>query len=112
MSETTNTQEATAETTQAHAGKKGAAKTEATAPAVKPVEFKKVIIQRPQGASDSHLFIGFNEFERQVAYDTPVSLPVEVIAHLRRQRVVEHRPDESGKVVPTYANMLSIVDAE
>lgn len=75
-------------------------------------QFKKVIIQRPYGVTDSHIFIGFNLFEGQFAYEQPVNLPVEVINHLRSLRRVEYRPDESGNPTPSYSNMLSVVDAE
>lgn len=80
--------------------------------AVAAPTFKKVIIQRPYGVTDSHIFIGFNLFEGQFAYDSPVSLPTDVVAHLRSLRRVEYRPDEQGNPTPSYSNMLSVVDAE
>jgi hypothetical protein len=76
-----------------------------------PAKFQRVIIQRPYGEIGSHIFIGFNDYERQVAYDVPIDLPVEVVNHLRSLRAVEHRADDTGRVMASYSNMLSVVDA-
>jgi hypothetical protein len=72
---------------------------------------KRVIIQRPYGTTDSHIFIGFNDYEKQVKFDTPVEMPSEAVDYLRAQTRAEARPDESGKMQITYSAALSIVDA-
>lgn len=85
--------------------------TETTEVAAGPV-LKRVIINKPQGVTDSHLFIGFNEFEGQFAFDTPVNLPAHVVKHLRSIKHVQYRPDESGKPVRSEYAAYSIVEAD
>jgi hypothetical protein len=72
--------------------------------------FRWVVIQRPYGETQSHVFVGHNSFERQIQYDTPVRLPAVVVDHLRSLRIVEYRADATGSPVPTYANQFSVVD--
>jgi hypothetical protein len=91
-------------------GRKAAAATSDVAQ-YNPNEKINVIIQRPPGAMDSHIFVGFNDTEGQYKYDEVVSLPRAAVDYLRQQKVVVFRPDEKGKPVPTYANAYSIIDA-
>ena len=72
---------------------------------------RTVVIQKPYGVTDSHLFIGFNGFEAQVAYDTPVALPEAVIDHLKSIERVQYRADDGGKPVAHYTKTYSVVDA-
>lgn len=72
---------------------------------------KRVVIQRPYGVTDSHLFIGFNDFEKQVAYDAPVTLPETVVNHLRSIRRVEYRAGEDGNPAASYSNAYAVIDA-
>ena len=72
---------------------------------------KRVIIRKPFGTTDSHIFIGFNNFEGQFAYDAPVFLPVDVIEYLRSLDRVEYRADDDGNPQPSYSPMLAIIDA-
>lgn len=72
---------------------------------------KRVIIQRPAGNTDSHIFLGFNSFEGHFEFDKPVELPAEMVDYLRSQRKVEFHPDESGRPVPSYVNVINIMDA-
>jgi hypothetical protein len=78
---------------------------------VKPETHKMVIIQRPHGVQDAYVYIGFNNFEGQFLYDTPISLPVEVVDHLRQMRGVEYRPGPEGQPIPSYHNALAVMDA-
>ena len=72
---------------------------------------RTVVIQRPYGVTDSHFFVGFNNFEAQVAYDTPVTLPEAVVNHLKGVERVQYRADESGKPVAHYTKAFSVVNA-
>ena len=74
-------------------------------------EFMDVVIQRPPGVTDSHIFIGFNAFEGQFPYDAKVSLPVRVVKHLRGIRRVEYRASDTGLPVASYHNALAVMDA-
>lgn len=74
-------------------------------------QFMDVVIQRPPGVTDSHMFIGHNAFEGQFPYDTTVSLPVRVVKHLRNIRRVEYRAGEQGQPVASYHNALAVMDA-
>lgn len=93
---------------------------ETIAPVVAPVveaaqnfmERIPVIIQRPAGVTDSHIFIGFNDFEGQFKYDTPVMLPRACVEYLRQQTVVGYRPSESGLPVASYAKAHNIIDVQ
>lgn len=88
--------------------KKPAAKA-AAKPAAPKVE--RVIIQRPHGETNSHQFVGFNSYERQIKYDEPVTMPSEVVAYLRSLKRVEYRAGADGMPEPSYSNLLSVVDA-
>lgn len=72
---------------------------------------KRVIIQRPAGNTDSHIFLGFNSFEGHFEFDKPVELPAAMVDYLRSQRKVEFHPDESGRPVASSVNVINIVDA-
>lgn len=73
--------------------------------------FKRVIIQRPAGNTDSHIFLGFNSFENHFPFDTPVELPAEMVDYLRTQRRAEFHPSDTGGVVVSHVNVVNIVDA-
>lgn len=73
--------------------------------------FKRVIIQRPAGNTDSHIFLGFNSFENHFPFDEAVELPAEMVDYLRSQRKAEFHPDENGRPVVSYVNVVNIVDA-
>jgi hypothetical protein len=73
---------------------------------------KWVVINRPQGNTDSHLFIGFNDFERQVKFDTPVKLPQGVINHINSIRHVEFAPDANGNPAGSYYKPYSITETD
>lgn len=88
-----------------------AAKTAAVQAAPEVPALKRVIIQRSAGETDSHAFIGYNDFVRQVKYDEPVEMPVDVIAHLRSCKRVEYRADDKGRPVPSYSAMYNVIDA-
>ena len=72
---------------------------------------RRVIIQRPAGNTDSHIFLGFNSFEGHFEFDKPVELPAAMVDYLRSQRKVEFHPDESGRPVASSVNVINIVDA-
>ena len=72
---------------------------------------RRVILQRPAGVTDTHAWIGYNDFGAQVQYDTPVELPEAVIAHLRSCKSVEYRADEKGRPVPSYGAAFNVVEA-
>lgn len=78
--------------------------------AVEAPTHKKVILQRPPGVTDSHMFIGFNNFEGQFPYDTEISLPVDVINHLRAQRRVDYRAGDDGTPRASYSNSIGVMD--
>lgn len=73
--------------------------------------FKKVIIQRPYGNSDSHIFLGFNSFEGYFEFDKVVELPADMVDYYRSQRKADFHPDESGRPVVSYIAAYNIVDA-
>lgn len=72
---------------------------------------RRVILQRPVGVTDTHQWIGYNDFGMQVQYDVPVELPEAVVAHLRGCKAVEYRADEKGRPVPSYGVAFNVVDA-
>lgn len=72
---------------------------------------KRVIIQRPTGNTDSHIFLGFNSFEGHFPFDEPVDLPSDMVDYLRSQRKVEFHATESGGVGANRVNVLNLVDA-
>lgn len=78
----------------------------------KPVSrTRRVIIQRPAGNTDSHIFLGFNGFEGYFEFDKPAELPADMVDYLRAQRKAEFHPNEQGAPVVSYVNVLNIVDA-
>lgn len=81
-------------------------------PVAAPAErTKRVIIQRPAGNTDTHIFLGFNSFEGHFEFDKPVVLPADMVDYLRTQRKAEFHPDESGRPVVSLVNVINIVDA-
>lgn len=76
-----------------------------------PARMKRVIIQRPSGNTDSHIFLGFNSFEGYFEFDKPVELPADMVDYLRSQRKAEFNPDESGRPVVSYVNVINLIDA-
>lgn len=72
---------------------------------------QRVIIRKPYGVKDSHIFVGFNQFEGQFAYDKPVKLPIDVVAYLRGLERVEYSPDDTGSPQASYSPLLAILDA-
>lgn len=72
---------------------------------------KRVIIQRPAGNTDSHVFLGFNSFEGHFEFDKPIELPADMVDYIRQQKKVEFHPDENGRPVASRVNVLNIVDA-
>ena len=88
---------------------KAAAKTAAKKPASRMM---KVIIQRPPGRRDSHMFVGLNKFEKQVAFDKEIMLPEAVVNHLRKQVRTEFAADENGNPKAFKSNAFNIVDVK
>lgn len=72
--------------------------------------FKRVIIQRPAGNTDSHIFLGFNSFEGHFEFDKEVELPADMVDYLRKQRKVEFHPDDNGRPVASAVNVINIMD--
>lgn len=88
------------------------AKPEVIEPVATPVaSTKRVIIQRPSGNTDSHIFLGFNSFEGHFEFDKPVDLPAAMVDYYRAQRTPEFRPNGDGSPVVSYVNSYNIVDA-
>lgn len=73
--------------------------------------FKTVIIQRPSGNNDSHIYMGFNSFEGHFPFDKPVELPADMVDYYRAQKQAEFRPGEDGRPMVSFVNTFSIVDA-
>lgn len=73
--------------------------------------FKRVVIQRPSGNSDTHIFLGFNSFEGHFEFDKPVELPAELVDYYRSQKRAEFHPDENGRPVVSYVSAYNIADA-
>ncbi len=73
--------------------------------------FKRVIIQRPVGNTDSHIFLGFNSFEGHFQFDKPVELPADMVDYYRSQRKPEFYPDEQGNPKISYVAAYNIIDA-
>jgi hypothetical protein len=71
---------------------------------------KRVIIQRPAGNTDSHIYLGFNSFEGHFEFDKPVELPAAMVDYLRSQRKAEFHPDESGRPMISHVNVINIMD--
>ena len=72
----------------------------------------RVIIQKTDPTNtDSHAYIGFNDFETQVQFDKPVTLPNVVITYLKTLTRTTFNPDEKGKPRATKTRMFSIVSA-
>lgn len=75
------------------------------------VAFKRVIIQRPSGNTDSHIFLGFNSFEGHFKFDEVVELPAAMVDYFRAQKRPEFFPDEEGRPKVSYVASYNIVDA-
>jgi len=73
--------------------------------------FKRVVIQRPSGNTDSHIYLGFNSFEGHFEFDKPVDVPADMVDYYRAQKKAEFHPDESGRPVVSYINAYNIIDA-
>lgn len=73
--------------------------------------FKRVVIQRPSGNTDSHMFLGFNSYEGHFEFDKPIELPADLVDYYRAQKKAEFHPDENGRPIVSYINAYSIVDA-
>lgn len=73
--------------------------------------FKRVVIQRPSGNTDSHIFLGFNSFEGHFEFDKPIELPAEMVDYYRSQRKAEFHPSESGSPMVSYVNAYNLMDA-
>lgn len=73
--------------------------------------FKRVIIQRPAGNTDTHIFLGFNSFENHFPFDKPVELPADMVEYYRSQKRPEFYPDETGRPMISYVAAYSIIDA-
>jgi hypothetical protein len=73
--------------------------------------FKRVVIQRPSGNTDSHIYLGFNSFEGHFEFDKPVDIPADMVDYYRAQKKAEFHPDESGRPVVSYINAYNIIDA-
>ena len=82
----------------------------AGAPAAKP-GFKRVIVRRPYGETDSHKWFGFNDFGAQIQFDAVVELPEAFVEYLRGAQRVEYRADEKGEPTPSYSAAYNVVDA-
>jgi hypothetical protein len=73
--------------------------------------FKRVVIQRPSGNTDSHIFLGFNSYEGHFEFDKPIELPADMVDYYRSQKRAEFRPDDSGRPVVSHINAYNIIDA-
>ena len=83
--------------------------TETTEPQV--VRTKRVIIQRPAGNKDIGLLLGFNDTSAMYPFDTPVTMPADMVDYFRAQKVVETNPGPDGSPVFSYVNQFHIIDA-
>jgi len=72
---------------------------------------RNVIVQRPHDVADDYFFIGHNAFVGQFKYDVPVSLPIEVIEHMRTIMRVTHRPGPDGQIQTHTSNAFAVMDA-
>lgn len=84
---------------------------EAAPEAVEAGRFKRVIVNRPFGNTDSHIFLGFNGFEGHIEFDKPVDLPADMVDYYRSQKRPEFHPDENGRPVVSYSAAYNIMDA-
>lgn len=85
-----------------------------TKPAAKadvPTGFKRVIIRRPYGVTDSHQWFGFNEYGAQIQFDAPVVLPELVVNHIRNIDRVEYHADKAGEPMASYSPAYNVIDA-
>jgi len=83
--------------------------TETTEPQV--VRTKRVIIQRPAGNKDIGLLLGFNDTSAMYPFDTPVTMPADMVDYFRDQKVATPFPGENSEPVITYTNQFHIIDA-
>ena len=84
--------------------------TETTEPQV--VRTKRVIIQRPAGNKDIGLLRGFNDTSAMYPFDTPVTMPADMVDYFRAQKVATPFPGENSEPVITYTNQFHIIDAD
>jgi len=84
--------------------------TETTEPQV--VRTKCVIIQRPAGNKDIGLLLGFNDTSAMYPFDTPVTMPADMVDYFRAQKVATPFPGENSEPVITYTNQFHIIDAD
>lgn len=75
-------------------------------------KMKWVVLNRPQGNTDSHQFIGFNDYEKQIQFDVPVQLPEVVIKHLQSIRHVDFRAGADGNPSGSYYKAYSLVEVD
>ena len=83
--------------------------TDITEPQV--VRTKRVIIQRPAGNKDIGLLLGFNDTSAMYPFDTPVTMPADMVDYFRDQKVATPFPGENSEPVITYTNQFHIIDA-
>ena len=76
-----------------------------------PVRTKTVIIQRPAGNQDIGQFLGFNSVSGVFPFDTPVTMPADMVDYFRAQKVATPFPGENSEPVITYTNQFHIIDA-
>ena len=76
-----------------------------------PVRTKTIIIQRPAGNKDMGILLGLNDTSAMYPFDTPVTMPADMVEYFRAQKVATPFPGEDGHPVITYTNQFHIVDA-
>lgn len=76
------------------------------------VRTKRVIIQRPAGNKDIGLLLGFNDTSAMYPFDTPVTMPADMVDYFRAQKVATPFPGENSEPVITYTNQFHIIDAD
>ena len=84
--------------------------TETTEPQV--VRTKCVIIQRPAGNKDIGPLLGFHDTSAMYPFDTPVTMPADMVDYFRAQKVATPFPGENSEPVITYTNQFHIIDAD
>lgn len=86
-------------------------KTTETKPAVKK-GFKRVIVRRPTGETDSHKFFGFNDWGMQIQFDKEVELPEDFVEYLKTAERVEYHANKSNQPEPSYVAAYNIVEVK
>ena len=76
-----------------------------------PIRTKRVIIQRPFGNTDSHIFLGYNSFEGHFEFDKPYELPADMVDYYRNQKRAEFHAGPDGSPVVSHSAAYNIVDA-